>query len=383
MKSHSVLLLIIIDPDFLNCRMDKNIIQMSIFVFLVTLLSSLASQAFALNNGAENVQDIRVRILSKYHPQNVIVEIDGESVYVGSSSEFPVILTSQDGAGITVQIPVQDVFRRYKGNLEIHQGKEELILINKVNYLSYVASATIGESGWVEEEAMKAQAVLIATNVLRRQQKARNDVNALSDISDLAYHQVYPGHNFYVDKLLSILKGMKHLPLLKVYTVYENRQPQAELVDAVFHAECGRRSFSSKEIWGVEHLALESRYFANDFPTGVSWQKIIRKKEIDAIFFTDSGRYAIQNLEGRLVARVNNEVYGIDEFRLMINRVLGWNTIESNDFEINVLPEEIIFSGYGRGHGVGLCQVQSNYLAKTGLKLRGILSYFYPSAILF
>ncbi len=362
--------------------MDINGIRKTIFGFVV--LSGFACGAFAGDQKSLGREDVRVHILSKYHPDEVVVVIDDETVRIGADSKLPVILSSGNNAGFTLRIPPRDVERRYQGRLEIHQGNEELLLINEVPFLSYVASATIGESGWVEEEAMKAQAVLVATNALRRQRQARKGAAKLTDISDLAYHQVYPGHNPYVGRFLAVLKEMTHLPLLQIRPAEDIRelQVQSKLVDAVFHAECGRRIFSAKEIWGEDHVALKSLFFDDDLPAGDSWLKIIQKDTIDEIFSVSYGHYAIQNRGDRLVVRVNNDVYGIDEFRLSINRKLGWNTIESNDFEINMLPDEIVFSGYGRGHGVGLCQVQSNYLAKTGWKFGDILSYFYPSAAL-
>ncbi|MCP3954348.1 MAG: hypothetical protein GY697_19345 [Desulfobacterales bacterium] len=364
--------------------MTRAVIQKTFLSCLAVLLFSLSSPLFASNEAWQDYADVRVHILSKYHPREITVVINGDAVPVSLGDDFPVVLGSNDGSGFTVQIPEQEVARNYRGRLEIRQRKGELLLINELPFMSYVASATIGESGWVEPEAMKAQAVLIATNVLRRQQQARRHADKLSDISDLAYHQVYPGHNRYVEKLLAVLKEMPYLPLLQTDPV-DNRagdQLQSKLVDAVFHAECGRRIFSAREIWGADHSALKSRFIDDDLPPGAGWQKNIRQEIIDRIFSVNAAEYVVQELDDRLVVRVDNDFYGIDDFRLMINRKLGWNTIESNDFEIRALPGEIIFSGYGRGHGVGLCQVQSNFLAQKGWKFRDILSYFYPAAIL-
>jgi len=61
---------------------------------------------------------------------------------------------------------------------------------------------------------------------------------------------------------------------------------------------------------------------------------------------------------------------------------LGNTEIPSVFFELELSEGEVVFSGRGRGHGVGLCQWGAKEMAGKGHDYRSILSHYYPGAVL-
>jgi stage II sporulation protein D len=65
-------------------------------------------------------------------------------------------------------------------------------------------------------------------------------------------------------------------------------------------------------------------------------------------------------------------------FRFALGRAFGWNTLESDRYEIH-WP---VFEGTGSGHGVGLCQRGAEQMGATGRSYREILAFYFPGAAL-
>jgi len=66
----------------------------------------------------------------------------------------------------------------------------------------------------------------------------------------------------------------------------------------------------------------------------------------------------------------------VDFFTLQ--KALGSAKLKSNDFQISIAGDKVRFSGYGEGHGVGLCLESAKEFADQGEKAQQILSHFFP-----
>ncbi|HEX2711540.1 MAG TPA: SpoIID/LytB domain-containing protein [Candidatus Acidoferrales bacterium] len=65
-------------------------------------------------------------------------------------------------------------------------------------------------------------------------------------------------------------------------------------------------------------------------------------------------------------------------FRLAVVRTLGWSTIQSDWYELHEGGKTLVFTGRGRGHGVGLCQAGTEQMGEAGKDYREILAFYYP-----
>nr|NGX36604.1 hypothetical protein [Candidatus Anoxychlamydiales bacterium] len=63
-------------------------------------------------------------------------------------------------------------------------------------------------------------------------------------------------------------------------------------------------------------------------------------------------------------------------------KAIGKENILSNDFSVVLRNSEFVFTGYGKGFGVGLCLHSANYMAQNGDNAAKILSKFFPDTFL-
>lgn len=330
-------------------------------------LPSQVHNAFALDT-----QDIRIRILEKYHPASLLVsswESPDETVLINKKSAFPVEFRS---GRFHVHIPDSSVDREYPGTLMIEWDEEELLVINIIPLESYVTSVVLSEMGWTASEAMRAQAVLSRTWAITHRRKSH-----MYDFDDLTHSQVYKGLFPQTNAVADILSETSGGIL-----VYSD-----EPVEVLYHAGCSDRIFSAHEIWGVKHIPyltkgnlpeiLKKRKKSN------IWKRTLKKSDVDALFRTPAQTkapvtYRKTQRQGQLGLYVNDKWIGIDDFRLAVNRALGWNQLRSNDFTMKICDNLIIFNGRGFGHLAGLCQQEAVVLAENGYDYLDILSLFYP-----
>ena len=80
--------------------------------------------------------------------------------------------------------------------------------------------------------------------------------------------------------------------------------------------------------------------------------------------------------------RIKNGALHYDYDFLSIQKALGEKYILSNDLKITMEDDEIIFSGFGKGLGVGLCLFSSSAMAQNGEIAIKILTKFFPNTYL-
>ena len=69
-------------------------------------------------------------------------------------------------------------------------------------------------------------------------------------------------------------------------------------------------------------------------------------------------------------------------FRFAIGRILGWNLIKSDRYEVQSTGDRFVFRGTGQGHGVGLCQDGADEMGREGFDYKKILAFYYPGTVI-
>lgn len=67
--------------------------------------------------------------------------------------------------------------------------------------------------------------------------------------------------------------------------------------------------------------------------------------------------------------------------RFGVGRLLGWNRLRSDAYELGLRNGTLVFDGHGHGHGVGLCQSGATEIASEGRDARAILSFYFPGTV--
>lgn len=266
--------------------------------------------------------------------------------------------------------------------LRIERREGALLVTVTMPLEDYAATVLMAESGdFKNAESQKAMAVVARTYAMRFiGQHAKEGF----DFCDTTHCQVigWKGTNSAVRAAVSATHG-------------EVVKYEGKLAQTFYHQNCGGRTAASREAWPtVKEQYLTSH--ADPYCTangGLHWESAIRIadleralrtaglatpadwKAIDVAARSESGR--VQRLKLRGGAGSDATVSG-STFRFAVDRELGWNKIRSDLYDVQNEGEEIVFSGRGAGHGVGLCQAGAEEMAREGKSYREILSFYYP-----
>jgi stage II sporulation protein D len=268
--------------------------------------------------------------------------------------------------------------------LRIDERPGGLVVVATMPLEEYVQRVLMAESGdFRNAEALKAMAVVARSYAKRfRGQHAKEDF----DFCDTTHCQVFDWKkvNERVRSRVAATEGE--------FLSYQGIQ-----VAAYYHQNCGGTVAAAKEAW-----AQVSEPYLQTHPDpycvtsgGLKWETTLTHEQIDralrasglrpptswkAIEISSrgaSGRAHTVNLFGG-----NPPKYPLSSssLRFAVDRALGWKNIRSDLYEIRNAGREVIFSGRGSGHGVGLCQAGAEELAREGKSYHEILSFYYPGA---
>ncbi len=257
----------------------------------------------------------------------------------------------------------------------------------RISMFEYVCGSVAAEMPLAyHEEALKAQAVACYTNALRLKTDKTYENGDISD--DSRVHQGYIdeaqrrekwGADFdkYESKLKSAVKAVESEALY-----YDN-----ELCVAAFYAiSCGKTE-NAKNIWGTDVPYLVSvdssgdKYSPNYASTVVfdktdfveNAHKIC--PEIKNIKTTENIITVTKKSPSGTVlqATLNGKTFTGEEIRKAFS-------LRSPVFTVKATADAVTFNVSGYGHGVGLSQYGSDYLARQGMNYKEILLHYYSGA---
>jgi stage II sporulation protein D len=151
-------------------------------------------------------------------------------------------------------------------------------------------------------------------------------------------------------------------------------------IAAHYHRHCGGTTAAAGEIW-PEMRAPYLRSIADTFCLArgrADWNSELPVDQLGGeprvTRRTDSGRVAEISIGGKRMAA--------ERFHQWIGDRFGWNVLRSNLYGIHPAGAKVRFSGFGHGHGVGLCQAGTEERAKGGHLYTSILDFYYPGSAL-
>ncbi len=229
--------------------------------------------------------------------------------------------------------------------------------------------------GAYEKEALKAQAILLRTNLL---QKGETEIS----VNDAGYGKEPISKDCFM--ATAETKGM--------YLVYEKKPVYA----AYFKVSNGFTRNAGQVLMSTEYPYLKSvncdKDFLSEEYTDVKtfsvyefekrWEnlpavEVELKEEVQVPSFVnelniqylrdDAGYVQFMNYQGKWVTGENFRY----EFEL-----------SSSDFQIQLQKDELIFTTKGCGHGIGMSQFAANEMAKEGKSYQELLSYFFENTSL-
>ncbi|WP_455370155.1 SpoIID/LytB domain-containing protein [Petrachloros mirabilis] len=277
--------------------------------------------------------------------------------------------TAKPGPDQRLSIPVS-------GLVHVVRKGQGFLVINQVDFEEYVKGVVPSEvnSNW-HPEMLKAQAVAARTYALYQQMLS---ATREYDVSATVQDQVYKGKNGVDSAVVRAVDETRGLVLTY----------QGAPIYAAFSSTAAGLTEDAVNVWSKEYpylkgvecpFDLESPYYQWKVSFRLeTLEKNLRQQgfavgtiaAITPMTFSRGGRVATLRLvhsEGELTLR------GED-----LRKAVGYSTVPSTQFTIETVGRDVVLSGYGAGHAVGMCQWGAKELAELGYPFSTILSYYYP-----
>lgn len=268
--------------------------------------------------------------------------------------------------------------RTFRGDIQLTNNNAKLSAINFIELEDYIKGISVREiSHYWPPEALKAEVIVFRTFALYKMQENREkDYDLTSDI----YSQVYSGQaaeryriNQAVDQTRAVVLNY-----------------QGKIFPAFYHATCAGHTEDASLIWNIKLAPLKGVVcnFCKDSPH-FSWHYVLSADELSKRLA--AGGFKLGRLRQIIIldrdssGRITdlNIMSSAGDYRISakdFRELIGPNIIRSTNFSVQVINNDIIFEGYGWGHGVGLCQWGAYFMAKEGYKAVEILKYYYPDS---
>jgi stage II sporulation protein D len=267
--------------------------------------------------------------------------------------------------------------KAYRGAIEIRKkGNGKLMVINDLDLEAYLLGVVAAEipSDW-KMEALKAQAVASRTYALYQKQNAgRRPYHILATVDS----QMYLGKRGERTRATEAVEETKGRVI-----VYQN-----EVIPAFYHSSCGGHTENALELWGIDEPYLKGVDCDSQMISKYGiWEKrfttagVIRALRREGFRLADIG--SVETGELTPAGRVKNVIFHYSGRTMSvpaetIRAALGYSNIPSIFFEPELIDQEVVFSGRGLGHGIGLCQWGAKEMARNGADYKAILSHYYP-----
>jgi stage II sporulation protein D len=327
-----------------------------------------------------------IKVLIADHWRSFTVEAHSGRSGTGHHGKHGMVRRSIDVTSLpkggTLRITSDDGFvrvngKKYRGSLDIRRRPGgRLLVINDLDVEEYLRGVIPAEIpfDW-EEEVLKAQAVASRTYALYQKREAGTRPYHVRATVD---SQMYLGTAAEHESSSRAVEETRGLVVVA----------GGEVIPAFYHSSCGGHTENASLLWDLSEPYLRggdcdcqeiSRY-------GL-WEKRFSGRTV-AVALRRLG-YRVGTIDsvadGEITpaGHVRTVVFGSDRGRTIVpaealRAALGYSSVPSTFFEPEYRDGDIVLSGRGMGHGVGLCQWGAKLMARKGFDFRSILEYYYP-----
>ena len=234
--------------------------------------------------------------------------------------------------------------RQYRGQLAVACRIDELVAVVEMDLETAVASAVAAESvPGASLEALKAQAV--ATRSYYLASRLRHAQTDFCDTTHCQFLREAPSPQSLAAQAALATGGL---------VLFYDGAP----VPALFTGSCGGRTRTLAEVGlapaPYPYFSVACNYCLQHSP---HWQARLEAEEAAGLASHS------------------------EACRLKLGRILGWDVVPGNNYELRPRGDEVLVEGRGKGHGVGLCQLGAAWMARQGHGFQEILAFYYPNTL--
>lgn len=262
---------------------------------------------------------------------------------------------------------------QYRGCVEIYQIDETLNIVNEVDMESYLKSLlTTQFPHELPTEVMDAVAILARTHAyyfVSRNTDSFWHVDA-QEVGYQGYGLTF--QNLHVDRAVEstrhVVLTYHNIPFAATWTpdsagktaefssIFRKEAPAPEGVDAPFAARD-----REKHRWSFT----------------ISKAQLAKTTKISSV--TGIDLYVEKNSGKVYGVRIDDKGSPKDMDFFAFQQAVGKSKLLSNDFTVSIKGDSLVFSGFGEGHGVGLCLYSAKLMAEKGEGAQKILAAFFPN----
>lgn len=271
--------------------------------------------------------------------------------------------------------------KSYRGWIELRMKKNgSLIVINDLDIEEYLMGVVAEEipPAW-EFEALKAQAIASRTYALYQKKRAGNRPY---HIGATINSQKYSGRSGERDATVRAVRETEGMVV-----VYGG-----EAIPAFYHSSCGGHTEDASELWQIDAPYLKgvdcdcqeiSRYGLWEKRFSISSISVALGKNGYRLRGVSAMAVGTITPAGRVKDVIVRHEGGASTVPAeTLRAALGYTLVPSVFFETAMSGKEVVVSGRGLGHGVGLCQWGAKEMARRGHDFKSILSHYYPGTSL-
>lgn len=270
----------------------------------------------------------------------------------------------------------------YKGELILSSSpnKESCDLVMKTSMDKYISLLLTKEmnAAW-PIEALKAQAVAARTYALHKM-KTKNKLS-LFDLENSEKNQVNGSLKDETHKTIQASIETNDLVLIS---------NDNQLKPIFYHAECGGKTLVPSKVWGgivngytevnCDHC-MNSKIKEWKKRVSINQLKKTLSKFSNDFKYSDNFTplYSFADHSFNRTAKLYEKGQAKEFLKAKLRTNLGRSIIPSNNYKIEIFGDEAVFTGKGRGHGVGLCQMGALAMAQKGYNYTQILAHYFPN----
>jgi stage II sporulation protein D len=258
----------------------------------------------------------------------------------------------------------------YRGRVRLVRQGNGVTAVNYVDIEDYLYSVVGAEAipSW-HQEALKAQAVAARTYALYKRDTSKN---SLYDLDTSTATQVYKGLKSEYTTTHDAVNATSG----QVMTY------NGKIILAVFHSSSGGHTENVEDVWTSPLPYLRGVVDYDQTSPVFQWQKSVSSSQVSRAFggvgnikamvpekTTPQGRVVTMKVVGDRGSKVVN---GAD-----IRKALD---LRSTLFRVDLSQGSVQVNGRGFGHGLGLSQWGTFYLAQNGINYAQILGHYYQNA---
>jgi stage II sporulation protein D len=264
---------------------------------------------------------------------------------------------------------------QYRGCVEIYLKEGKFNVINEVDIENYLKSTLSSEfTSPLPDEEMSAISIVARTHAYFTAQKNKHAFWHVA-ASDVGYQGASMLAKPCIEKAVN---GTYHLILTYQGTPFAASWTQNSAGKTADFATIFRKAILTPP--GVQApIAMKDRKFHE---WSFTYPKERLSQALDLSKVTAVDLYVAPDSEKVYGIKISDDDRSKDCDFITFQQIIGKEELRSNDFKIQEHGDELIFTGFGDGPGVGLCLYSAKVLAEKGQKAPQILQAFFPETLL-